>query len=358
MSANNLEDVENALADEIEEPSQDTTPPPDIVVLNEQRSCADILRLSKKDHIEINPEFQRDEVWPNALKTRFVDSMTKEMPIPSMCFGFDYKTDKRIVIDGLQRISTIIKFLDDEDWRLSSLNDINRELSGKTVKEIKNSNSPLYSRVENLTLPITVLRCDFSREDHMEYIYNIFYRLNTGGQKLNAQEIRNCIYIGNFNRLLSELREDYHFVDLLKLDPDSNYRLRWQELILRFFAFYDEYAEYSGRLSSFLNDYMRKNRILEDQNIDKKRALFKSTIKWLYDNKEIIEIPSSKTVLEALLIGIAKNLESLKNYSQLEISSRISNFKKEIAQSKELLENTSQRIKVIERIESSIRIFK
>jgi hypothetical protein len=54
-----------------------------------------------------------------------------------MCISLDYKTDKRLIIDGLQRMSSIINFLSDENWRLSELDDIDEKLSGKTVANIK-----------------------------------------------------------------------------------------------------------------------------------------------------------------------------------------------------------------------------
>jgi uncharacterized protein with ParB-like and HNH nuclease domain len=357
MSDAQLQEEEKKLAEEIAEPQQEKAPPTDIVVLNEQRSCADILRLKQKEHIDINPEFQREEVWSNANKTRFIDSLTKEVPIPSMCFGFDYKTDKRIVIDGLQRISTIVKFLSEDDWQLSQLKDIDASLSGKSVGEIKRANPTLFSRVENLTLPITVLRCDFNRDDHMEYIYNIFFRLNTGGLKLNAQEIRNCIYIGDFNKLLSDLRHYHGFTTLLKLTDQSSYRLKWEELVLRFFAFFDSYQAYTGSLASFLNDYMKSNRKLSSEKIEEKKKLFISVVDFINSRKDAFTIPASKAALEALLIGIAKNLLTISSLSTDQLREKTGRFDSEITNSSELMQGTAQKAKVLTRIGKSIEIF-
>jgi uncharacterized protein with ParB-like and HNH nuclease domain len=61
--------------------------------------------------LEIQPEFQREIVWKNPDQTRFIDSLVKQLPIPSMCFSLDYKAQKWQVIDGLQRMATIIRFL-------------------------------------------------------------------------------------------------------------------------------------------------------------------------------------------------------------------------------------------------------
>lgn len=238
-------------------------PPPDIVAYNELRSCADLFRMHEQQILEIQPEFQRDIVWQGPDRTRFIDSLIKQLPIPSMCFALDHKRQKWIVIDGLQRISTIVRFLEGGDWKLSKLNDIDPNIAGKSVAAIKTSDTSLhhyYSRVENLSIPITVLRCDFSKKTHMEYLFTIFHRLNTGGMKLNNQEIRNCIYGGPFNNLLKELDNYSAWRRLNKMRTGQIYRFTKQELILRFFAFSDRHTQYAGHLAKFLNTYMHENK--------------------------------------------------------------------------------------------------
>ena len=90
-------------------------PPTDIVAYNELRSCADLYRMHTDGILDIHPDFQRNFIWKTADQTRFIDSLVKQLPIPSMCFAYDFKQNKWIVIDGLQRISTIVKFLNGND---------------------------------------------------------------------------------------------------------------------------------------------------------------------------------------------------------------------------------------------------
>ena len=206
---------------EFVEDDHNETPPVDIVSYNELRSCADLFRMYDDGILKIDPDFQRDVVWPSSQQTRFIDSLIKQLPIPSMCIALDYKTENWIVIDGLQRMATIIKFLKGDDWRLSRLEDIDKEIAGKSAAAIKNSTGKLrtyFARVQNQSLPINVLRCDFSKKSHMEYLFTIFHRLNAGGIKLNNQEIRNCIYNGPFNDLLSKL----------------DHRADWRKIIARY----------------------------------------------------------------------------------------------------------------------------
>jgi len=157
-------DIEELNDPDFVEDDYNETPPSDIVAYNELRSCADLFRMAVDGVLETKPHFQRDDVWKPADQTRFIDSLIKQLPIPSMCFALDYKHDKWIVIDGLQRMSTIIRFLKGDDWRLSKLDDIDQNLVGKSAAMLKNAEGPdriYYSRVQNQSLPMgPIYVCD------------------------------------------------------------------------------------------------------------------------------------------------------------------------------------------------------
>lgn len=308
-------------------------PPIDIVAFNELRSCADLLRLYETKQLEIQPDFQRQIVWSKPDQTRFIDSLSKQLPIPSMCISLDYKTDKRLIIDGLQRMQSIINFSDDE-WMLSELKDIDENISGKTVHTIKTKSKGIYDRVQNVMIPVTVIRCDYSKKAHNEYLFTIFHRLNSGGVKLNNQEIRNCIYNGSLNTLLKTLAMTDTWKKLLSLKSKKGYRFSNEELILRFFAFNEnafnkESNTYKGQLSSFLNNYMFNNRELQEQIITEKTTLFNRTTKLIYE--KLLENTSassfSKTFFEGLLYGVAKNIDSLEQKTIPELKAFLVTFK-------------------------------
>ena len=189
MNFDDFTDLENREKEEEQDALDTVVPPADIVAFTEQRSCADLYRMCQKGQIDLYPDFQRGEVWKNRAQTLFVDSMIKQLPIPSMCISLDVHSQKRYVIDGLQRITTICKFLGDNDWKLSQVDDVDDRISGKKKVEIEQNSPDIIDIVENLTIPVTVLRCDYSKASHMQYLFQIFYRLNSGGNKLYNQEI-------------------------------------------------------------------------------------------------------------------------------------------------------------------------
>lgn len=290
----------------------DTQPPKDVVAYNELRSCADLYRLYKEGVLDIQPDFQRDVVWKLPEQTVFVDSLIKQLPIPSMCFSMDFNTQKWQVVDGLQRMTTIVNFLDDQkEWRLSSRKDINSKISGRTNFDIRDGDtetSILYKKIQNLSLPITVIRCDLTKEDHSEYLFTIFHRLNAGGSRLNHQEIRNCIYSGTFNILLRELDKSSKWKIIKNRLPAKGGRFRSIELILRFLALYKNGNSYSGNMPAFLNNYMRENRNINDTLSKELSAIFHETVDLLLDaidNSK--ENKAGYMLFEAALIGIAHN---------------------------------------------------
>ena len=302
-------------------------PPQDIFAFNELRSCADLFRMHEQKILDIQPEFQRDFVWKGPDQTRFVDSLIKQLPIPSLCFSYDAKQQKWLVIDGLQRISTIIRFLTGADWKLSKLDDIEPRLCGVSAAAIKTDPAlaEFYTRVENSTIPITVLRCDYSNNKHLSYLFTVFHRLNPTGLKLNNQEIRNCIFAGSLNRLLRELDDNSDWRKLNKMKKGEYYRLQKQELILRFFAFQERLDHYTGSLASFLNTYMEQNRFLSEAVVQKHRELFTQTCSILHGALQASGYKGkiSITLQDALCYAVGKNIEDLKKRSPEAIGAQI-----------------------------------
>jgi len=336
-------------------------PPKDIVAFNELRSCADLYRLKSKGQLDLNPDFQRGIVWSNKSQTLFVDSLIKQLPIPSLCISLDINTQKRLVIDGLQRISTIVKFLNDqEDWKLSKTDDVDDRISGKKRSEIQRDNNNLYEIFENATIPVTVLRCDYTNKTHMEYLFQIFHRLNSGGNKLFNQEIRNCIYQGTLNTFLKYLVRTDIWKTFANVTDERIEKSRFEneELLLRFYAFYFKLDEYKGKLALFLNNFMEANKDIDEEAIQSYSDIITPTLELI--NRCLLEEinPLSKTIIEALLIGVSRNLIVLNDMSDEKIKEKLNIMlgSEEFSQA-ELSENLSQPEKVKTRLNKAISIF-
>jgi len=295
-------------------------PPTDIVAYNELRSCADLVRLHNNGTLDIQPDFQREVVWKRDDQTRFIDSLVKRLPIPSMCFSLDYTTQEWKVIDGLQRMSSIISFLSSEKWTLSDLEDIHPLLRGRVNLDLQQSQDTdtrrLLSTVLDMSIPVTVIRCDYTKTSHMEYLFTIFHRLNSGGVRLNNQEIRNCIYSGPFNDLLKKFDTKNQSWKAVKGKIWGRMeRFRPVEILLRAMAFNDRLEAYDGNLAKFLNRYMHdmsQNKNLNFQVIeDTLSAVAENAAIALQDLKGKISL----TVVESALVGILSNLSTVQHLS-------------------------------------------
>lgn len=354
MKNQNIDADDNELIEEIEE---NVLPPDNIVVLNELRSASDLNRLmSTEDSIDLHPDFQRDEVWNDEARARFIDSLSKEFPIPSMCFALDPKEQKYIVIDGLQRMSTVKRFLNDPLWVLPKLKDIDQKISGKSVSEIKNQTPGIYRRIENISLPVTILRYDPKRSDNMDYIFTIFQRLNTFGERLNNQEIRNAIYQGPFSAFLKKCAKNSTWIEIARSQKRGRgSRMIAEERALRFFAFYEDANKYNGKLNKFLNDYMLKNRY--SNNSSDKETIFNSVVV-IVKKLGVSNLGKSNAFKDAVLYGIASNLDVLSDTNAARLRELLEHLKKnQYFTVNALSEATMQKGKVHDRLTAAATIF-
>ena len=214
------------------------------------------------------PHFQRKYVWSNRLASLLVESILLNIPIPPCYFSQndEFELD---VIDGQQRIYSIYRFLDNQ-FALSGLEVIS-ELNGKRFHQLERRSQ---RQIETHTLRAVII----TNDSHPEIQFDVFERLNTNTMPLNAQELRNCIYRGKLNDLLSRLAEHKPWLDILgRKQPDK--RLRDEELILRFFAFHIEGLEsYRTPQKHWLNDVAKRGRYYTDEKLGDLAQTWKGAI--------------------------------------------------------------------------------
>ena len=217
--------------------------------------------------LKLDPEFQRKYKWDKEgweRASRFIESCLMRIPLPA-CYFAEKEDGTHLVIDGVQRLTTIEKFFNDE-FALEGLTAF-EELQGKKFSELGSYKAELEA---------TTIRCIILRKENPEnLIQEIFSRLNQGAVKLSDQEIRHAIYPGPLNELLIELAKNPVIANFGNTTKDSR---EGEELVLRFFALQDDLGGYEGRLSRFLDSYMRENAKASDAKIKKLKAAFTRTL--------------------------------------------------------------------------------
>lgn len=246
----------------------------------------DLCERIDKNRLVVRPEFQREYVWDDKpkLKSRLVESVLLDLPIP-VIYTAEEQDGKEIVIDGQQRILTLYHFRNKQtQFKLTGL-EVLSELNGYTYSDLGNKSDEVITKISksfgDLQERIDEYPLHFIKilKDSQEDIkFDVFERLNRGSVKLTEQELRNCIYRGNFNSLLRQLVQNRDFLSMQGLDkPDP--RMKDVERLLRFFAFCERGEKnYKSPLKKFLNDYMKSKRTLSEKELTEKERLFRKCV--------------------------------------------------------------------------------
>jgi hypothetical protein len=228
----------------------------EILVAGNDWTTATILDQLVRDNIQLNPRFQRRDAWDITRKSRFIESIFLGFPIPEIVLASpDKRRGKFVVLDGKQRLLTILQFYGmsettNDSFALKNL-EFMPELNGCTHEDLKNDllHSSVLDALDNQTLRTTLIR-NWKTES---LLYKIFLRLNVENTPLSPQELRQALHPGDFiNFLDDESIENPALRKILKSkNPDP--RMRDVELLLRYVGFHHFLSEYRGNLKVFLD---------------------------------------------------------------------------------------------------------
>jgi len=240
---------------EVEEEDETPYDPDKIRVDTKPFSLHQIYEMISRGDINLTPDFQRNLVWDNQRKSRLIESILMRIPLPMFYFAQD-EEGRISVVDGLQRLSTIRDFMNN-NLVLKKLEYLDEKCGGKvyTNADPKKAIDARYFRWFNMT-QIIVNVIDPSSPFKLKY--DIFRRINTGGQPLNAQEIRNCLSSDALRKALREMANLESFKAATGWSV-KDVRMESQELALRFIMFHKKYTadktlnNYSGNIESELN---------------------------------------------------------------------------------------------------------
>lgn len=146
--------------------------------------------VRKEKWLNLRPEYQRRLVWDVAKRSLFIESLLLNVPIPPL-FLYEWELSRYEVMDGQQRLNAIVEFYENA-YALKGLERW-KELNGLRFKDLPET---LQRGLDRRRISATVLLVESSRDTppQMNDIRKlVFERLNTGGQQLNAQELRNCL---------------------------------------------------------------------------------------------------------------------------------------------------------------------
>lgn len=250
-----------------------------------------------KEQIKLNPDFQRRDRWDQERRSRFIESLFMNVPVPPVFLG-ENEYGSYVVLDGRQRLTAVKYFLSNQlilkklkVW--DSLNDM------KFDDLFRRGWDKHFTR---RFIPAVVIL----KESSAAVKYDVFDRLNTGGVQANEMEIRNAVYRGKFTDLLHKLSRSKEFcqlwripVDRIKAEENNIYKeMSDLSLVLRFFAL-SEYEGMNMAFKDYLSDFMdARNKAYEKspdikQN-DKKRFMNAAKNCWRIFGSSAFQKPAGK----------------------------------------------------------------
>ncbi|MGE5340113.1 MAG: DUF262 domain-containing protein [Candidatus Omnitrophota bacterium] len=294
-----------------EKSANGTVYPYEVDIREEKMSIYEWLRKLDRGLIKLDPEFQRNLLWSNGQKSRFIESILTNIPIPPLFVNQDIE-GAYIIVDGLQRTTTLRDYLKGA-FKLQELHLLQNFL-GKKFDELDKKFQVL---IEDKQLFLYVIKPKVP----MKIVYEIFNRINTGGTQLNRQEIRNCLYPGKATELLKRLSGEEYFKKAIDMGISPK-RMKDREAILRCLAFhiFNYKHDYKGDMDQFLVDAMKGINNMSETNLSILENSFEQTMKLTYDffGQANFRMPSDKwkgriniAIMESIVFFFSSNDEKL-----------------------------------------------
>lgn len=274
-------------------------------------TLGELVRMAEKVELIRAPEYQRQFRWSTSDESYLIESLFLGLPVPSIYVASNPDGTWEVV-DGLQRLSTLIHFMTELPEALASVG-VSSSLVLEGLKKLPSFNGlgftdlpmPIRLHFSKRALRVTAL----SDKSDPDVRFEVFERLNKGGVSLTPQEVRACIYRGAFSELLRELAALPEFLRLVKLQKVHANDGTREELVLKFFAYLHNADNYNGSVKEFLNAFMKDQGPKLD--VAASRKLFSDVVRRIL---EFTGGPFLRTgygvtplnQLEAVLVGAAR----------------------------------------------------
>ena len=287
-----------------------------LLIRNENRTVHDVLRRIEKGSFVMNPDFQRDFIWPIDKQSKLIESVLMRIPLPVFYLGEDDE-GRMIVVDGLQRLSTFRNYVNNKiALKLPEQLDLDR-------KYFKDLSSKLQNRIEDCNLILYVIDAKVPEQARLD----IFDRVN-GGIPLTRQQMRNCLYMGKATSFLKEEADTELFLNATGRSLQKK-TMRDREFVNRFCAFkLIPIGQYRGDMDEFLALGLKEMNRLPLDKLEQLRAQFRTS---LSNNFKIFgphafrkhfEGKTGRVVLNASLWDVMSVV--LSNYSENVVEAHVS----------------------------------
>jgi hypothetical protein len=231
-----------------------------------------LLARLRRGALDLSPDFQRlAGIWNASSQSKLIESLLLRIPLP-VFYAAEIDDEKWAVVDGIQRLSTIARFvapelIDSEPLRLRGLEYLKR-YQGYTYDELP---GPLQTRIDETQLIVHLIRLGTPEP----VMFNIFARLNTGGRPLTPQELRHALIPGRARTLLPDLAQSEAFLEATgrSIRPA---RMADREMVLRYLAFRmtDPRNYKGGDLDAFLRAAMSQIGAMPESAIEELKQDF------------------------------------------------------------------------------------
>ena len=232
----------------------------EILIRNDHRTVHDVLRRIQKGQYVMNPDFQRDFIWSDEKQSKLIESVIMRIPLPVFYTAED-REGRMIVVDGLQRLSTFQRFLNNQ----STLKLPDREeLHGKRFKDLL---PKFQNRIEDCNLVFYILDSKAPERARLD----IFERVN-GGVALKRQQMRNCLFMGPATKFLKREANCDEFLEATGRSLNRKI-MRDREFVNRFCAFQLlGIGKYTGDMDLFLAETLEHMNRMPEEDIMKLKS--------------------------------------------------------------------------------------
>lgn len=239
-------------------------------------SFNELLDMFTAGELDINPDYQRLFRWTQGAQSRFIESLLLEMPVPPI-YVVEAEDGSYQLIDGLQRFSSYLHLrgelvashlkpeINKGDFLKLQECDIVEELNGLTFDELPTS---LKIRLKRAFVRVEVVR----KGSDNKFRYHMFKRLNTGGEALTNQQLRNCtirmLEPTFIDFVIRKSKEENYATCIENISHQQKLGSFDQELVLRYFSLKNYKDNFVHDVADFLTEYMEQVSDPENQDIE------------------------------------------------------------------------------------------